>query len=306
LSMAKKKNDAPTTFEKFLERYKRFSYRSLGRSLDLRYDMESLRVRLIRGNVNMSPGMYLSMIIYATVMVGAIVLFFSFFIFFVAFNVNGWAMYTLGLTLVSVLVAMFAYPLMVNSRTSKKRSEIDKELPFTMSELSILASTGLSPVQILRKISYRKDSEFMSGEFRKIIYKLDVEGKDIITAIGETAKETPSQHLREMLWDFSNMIHEGGDMDTYLRNKADSSLKLKRDIQKEFIESLGTLMEIYTSLVLMGILFAGVGAFLMETLATTFNGLDANTMLVLITYFLIPFSVIAVILFISASYARVE
>jgi flagellar protein FlaJ len=304
--MAKKKTDEITTFERFLEWYKRFSYRTLGRSLDLKYDMESSRLRLIRGSVNLSPGLYFSMIIYASVAIGFLVLFLNFLIFYVLFRVPGWQIYTIVLDGITVLVTMFAYPLIVNNRISKKRSEIDKELPFTMSELSILASTGLSPVQIIRKIAQRKDSIYMSGEFKKIVYKLDVEGKDIISAISETAKETPSKYLREMLWDFSNMIHEGGDMDTYLRNKADASLKLKRDIQKEFIESLGTLMEIYTSLVLMGILFAGVGAFLMETLATTFNGVDANTMLAALSYFLIPFSVIAMIMFISASYARVE
>ncbi|MDG6224558.1 MAG: type II secretion system F family protein [Candidatus Thermoplasmatota archaeon] len=300
------RKDDPSAWEGFLERYKRFSYQSLGRTLDLKYDMNRLKLRLSKGDVNMSPGMYLSMMLYATLFSAAAVLIISILVFRVMFNVEGWPLFTASLFAVSLLVTIFSYPLIISSRISKKKSEIDKELPFTMSELSILASTGLSPVQIMRKISQRKDSKYMSREFRKIIYHLDVEGKDIITAISETAKETPSQHLREMLWDFSNMIHEGGDMDTYLRNKADASLKLKRDIQKEFIEGLGTLMEIYTSLVLMGILFAGVAAFLMETLASTFNGIDASTLLIIMTYFLIPFSVIAMNLFISASYAKVD
>ena len=146
----------------------------------------------------------------------------------------------------------------------------------------------------------------MAGEFKRIIFKIDVEGKDLITALGETAKETPSDMLRETLWDLSNMIHQGGNLDVYLRAKADEILNLKRAIQKEFIDKLTTLSDVYVSLVLIGVLFIGIAAFLIDALGTTFAGIDAQTLLLLLTFFIIPVAVFAVAMLATTAYAKSE
>jgi flagellar protein FlaJ len=205
-----------------------------------------------------------------------------------------------------LLISFLIYPLIMASRISKRRTVLNKELPFTLSELAIYASTGLSPIQMIRKISQRTEQNFMTMEFKKLIYKIDVEGKDIISAISELAKETPSEHFRELLWDFSNMIHEGGDIERYLRDRADKGLSLKRTIQLENIVSLSAIMEMYITLVLVGVLFAGVGAFLMDVMGGTMGGIDGGGVLIIMTFILMPVAVIFVITLTAMSYSRVE
>lgn len=288
--------------ESFIESYMSLCYRYLGRRLDLNFDMKKIDEKLRQGDVNVTPGMYLSSIIFTTALVTILGFSLFLFIFFTVLEHNMSSLIVPVLTVTLMVASLLTYPIIVTSRIAKKRSEIDKELPYTLSELSILASTGLSPVHILRKISKRDDNKFIANEFKKIVYKIDIEGKDIITSLSETARETPSNHLKETLWDFSNMIHEGGDLDRYLRDKADEGMELRRVIQKEFIEQISALMELYISLVLMGVLFISVGAFMIEAMATSIGGMNGDTLLGLLAYFLIPISIIAFTVIISASY----
>lgn len=290
-----------STSERLIEQYMSFCYKTLGRSLDLKYDLRKIDDKLRQGDVNVTPGLYMSAIIITSSLMTII----GFILFYVIFSLviaHEQAVLIIPILTITLAVASsMTYPMIVRSRISKKKNEIDRELPFTLSELSILASTGLSPIQILRKISKRKDNKYMINEFKKTVYKIDIEGKDIITALGETARETPSQHLKETLWDFSNMIHEGGDLDRYLREKADKGMELRRIIQKEFIEQIGAIMELYISLVLMGVLFVSVGAFMVEAMASSIMGLNGEGILGLMAYFLIPLSILGFNMLVSSS-----
>jgi archaeal flagellar protein FlaJ len=195
-------------------------------------------------------------------------------------------------------------PMTISSKISTRKKQIEQNLPFVLSELSILASTGLTPIKIFRHMATRTTTDTITKEFKKIIYKIDIEGKDIITAISESAKESPSQRFKETLWDIGNMIHQGGDLDLYLRQKADSTMDFIRGIQKEFIEKLGTYSEMYMSLVLTGTLFIAIAAFLIDAMQTTIAGIDANTLLLILAYFLIPVVIIVVNIIISLAYAK--
>lgn len=292
--------------EEFVEAFMTFCYKFLGRRIDLKYDLKSVNLKLKQGDVNITPGLYISTILVTSLIMTV----FGFVIFFLifAFIIESplWPLLVLVLTLTLFLASVMTYPFIVSSRTSKKKAEIEKELPYTLSELSILASTGLSPIQIIRKISKMSRNRYVANEFKKIVYKIDIEGKDIITALSETAKETPSPHFRENLWDFSNMIHEGGDIDRYLRAKADEGMNLKRAVQKEYIDRIGTMMELYISTVLMGVLFVSVGAFMMDSMGSSYGGMDGENILTLLAYGFIPLSIIVFTLVVSMSNASTE
>ena len=137
--------------------------------------------------------------------------------------------------------AYMVLPMAVMTRRSKRGASIEKELPYTLSELAIMASTGLSPVEIFRRIAKRNEREAISAEFKKIVYKMDIEGKDLISAISEAARESPSLGFRETLWDLANMVHQGGNLDEYLRNKADDVMRMKRENQKAVHRKAGNL-----------------------------------------------------------------
>jgi flagellar protein FlaJ len=292
--------------ERTIEGYLSFCYKTLGRYLDFKYDFIRLNAKLKQGDVNVTGGMYISTIAFSSILItfmGSIL--FSM-LFFNLIQDSSWVAINIMMILLLFLLSLGTYPFIVQTRISKKSSEIDRELPYLLSELSILASTGLSPIQIVRKISKRKENKFVTNEFKKIVYKIDIEGKDIITALGEAAQETPSYYMTETLWDFSNMIHEGGNLERYLRDKAEEGLQMKKDMMKLLIEKISTFMELYISFVLMGVLFVAIGAFMVDATGSQVFGLDAEAILNILTYGFIPVMVAAFSLIVSASTSGVD
>lgn len=290
----------------FWKSYSKFCYRILGRRMDERMKDVALAERLRRANLAVSPGQYQSMVI----ITGLIALFASLaaslLVFVVVLGLESGLLISLVITSMATAMALVILPSSVSMRISNRKAKIDRELPFSLSELSILASTGLSPIQVIRKAANRAENKTMMNEYREIIYKIDVEGKDIITALGETAKESPSDSFRETLWDLSNMIHQGGDLDEYLRIKADEIMQLKRDLQHEFIEKLASLSDVYNSLVLVGVLFIAIAAFLIDALGSSFDGVDANTLLLLLTYMIVPLAALAIGLVVTSAYSKTD
>jgi len=291
----------------FVVVYNALCYRTLGKRLEPDNEKTGkLAARLRQANMNLTPGMYLARNYITT----AIVAILSFCVFFIIFALlmesSTWYFFTLALTGVSSGASLMVFPFIVASRISNQAGKIDQELPFTLSELSILASTGLSPVEVVRNIAKREESAEVSKEFKKVVYKLDIEGKDLITALSETARDSPSNSFRETIWDLANMIHQGGDLDGYLRSKADDVMKAKRLTQKVFIEQLGTYSDIYVTVVLIGVLLLSVGAFLMDAMGFAMAGLSSDIILLGLTFGLLPISVIVIGLMVSMAYSRRE
>ena len=288
----------------FMDIYKTIAFHTVGWKTKKQKTNENLSIKLKKADLPFTPELYHAVILFTLLLVVPPALLLFYFIFNVIIQSSQWILYTLALTAITAIFAGTYFPFVVQSKISNRKQQINKELPFALSELSILASTGLTPIKIFRQIAQREEQSTLTNEFKKIVYKTDIEGKDLITALSESAKESPSDEYREALWDIANMIHQGGDLDVYLRDKADTSMQLKRDIQKEFIEKLGTYSEMYISLVLVGILFIGIAAFIMDAMGATMAGLSSESLLLALTYGLIPLAVIAINIIVSMSYSK--
>jgi flagellar protein FlaJ len=292
----------------FINRYGSFSYRLWRRRLLRKLDEkahENLSLKLKRANMQLTPELYLSMIYLTAILVSVCSFIVSYLIFGIILQNPTWYYYLLGLTAIATVAALAIFPFGVVMRTSKRRTEVEKELPFLVSELSIMASTGLSPIEIIRRMSLRDVSPMMKTELKKVVFKADVEGKDIVTALGETARESPSENFREIFWDLSNMIHQGGNLDVYLRMKADNILTLRRDIQQSLVNKLATYADIYISGVVMMVLLLGVGAFLIDATGGG-QGLTADLILLLLTYAIVPIAIIVIAMLVKMTYSKTE
>lgn len=306
-SMFKKKKTAKADEKRFADAYNAFCYRLLGKRLEPDNEKTAkLAARLRQASMNLTPGMYLARNYITAALVGAIAFFPFSLIFAVIMGSSMWYLYAIALTGVSAGASFMIFPFIVTSRISATGGKIEQELPFTLSELSILASTGLSPVEIVRNIAKREESAEVSKEFKKAVYKLDIEGKDLITALSETARDSPSNVFRETIWDLANMIHQGGNLDAYLRNKADDVMKTKRFTQKVFIDQLATYSDIYVTLVLLGVLMIGIGAFLMDAMGFAMMGLTSEILLLGLTFGMLPIATIVIGILVSAAYSRTE
>jgi archaeal flagellar protein FlaJ len=296
----------PKTKTSFGRSYATFCYRLLGARFERGAGSELVAERLVRAGMDITPGMYYAEMYLTTILgvAGAFGLSVALFHFLV--KVPDWYAYVALITGVTLAAILAAFRFLISSRIANRKDQLDRELPFTLSELSVLASTGMSPIQLVRRFARRDHDPAMTLEFKRVVYRTDVEGKDLITALAETAKGSPSPSVRESFWDLANMIHQGGNLDEYLRAKSDDVLRLKRLVQKEFIERLSTFLDMYVSLVLVGVLMIAVGAFLINALGSTAAGLSANELLLLLTFGFVPVAVAMTIILISIAYARAE
>ena len=292
----------------FQRRYRTFCYGLFGERFDRRQGIESeeLAERLKQAGINATPGLYRAVLLVTVLIALVASLAASLLIFLVVLREPLWYEYVGFLTLLTTGATAGAIRFSVGTRITNRKGQLERELPFTLSELSVLASTGMSPIALVRRMARRTHDPAMTAEFKKVVYKTDIQGKDLITALAETAKESASTTLRETLWDLANMIHQGGNLDEYLRGKSDDVLKLKRLSQREFIERLSTFLDMYVSLVLIGVLMIAVGAYLINAFGSTIGPLDANSLLIVLAYGIVPMSVGMTVILISIAYARAE
>ncbi|MGP8109267.1 MAG: type II secretion system F family protein [Thermoplasmata archaeon] len=287
-------------------RYRMFCFRLLGARLERSGGSEVLGDRLKRAGMNMSPAVFNAMLLLTALIAGAVTAAVAFLLFFMILHEVQWFLYVGLLAAVGLGSVAGGFRFLVDSRISNRKDQLDRELPFSLSELSVLASTGSSPIRLIRHMARRDHDPALTATFRQIAYKADVQGKDLITALAETAKESPSTSVRDTLWDLGNMIHQGGNLDEYLRSKSDAVMSLKRLVQKEFIERLSTFLDMYVSLVLVGVLMIAVGAFLLNALGSTAGPFNANELLLLLTFGLVPMAVAMTIILVSIAYSRAE
>lgn len=290
----------------FVSRYRTFSYHFIGERLEEGSGSDVLAERLRRAGVSISPAMHTGMMVLTVLIAVSVSAAVSLLLFFEVLHEAQWYLYVLLLMGVSAASVVAGFRFLIDSRIANRKDQLERELPFTLSELSVLASTGTSPIRLIRRMAQRDHDPAMTETFRQVIYKTDIQGKDLITALADTAKSSPSTSVRDTLWDLANMIHQGGNLDEYLRSKSDAVLQLKRLVQKEFIERLSTFLDMYVSLVLVGVLMIAVAAFLLNALGSTAAGLNADELLLLLTFGLVPLAVAMTIIMVSVAYARAE
>lgn len=288
-----------------LGRYEQFCYGIIGERLD-EEERKTLQNRLKQADYNMTPGMYraLQWVTTALAFIFVVPLF-----MLASSTVSGGPdslQWGAGVGATAVAATYAAFPLTVNQRITKRRGLIDKELPFSLSELAVLATIGLSPIQLMDRMGSREHDAAMTGEFRTVHYKSTVQGKDIVGALAETAKESPSDALREVFWDMGNMMHQGGDLGPYLRDKAAHMMEVKRRQQKTFVDQLSGYADMFVTVALIGLIFLAIGAFVMDAFGNTAGGLGAKQVLQLLTYGFMPMVVFVVGLLISTAYSRYQ
>ncbi|MDI3501884.1 MAG: archaeal flagellar protein FlaJ [Archaeoglobi archaeon] len=168
---------------------------------------------------------------------------------------------------------------------------------YAVSYMLILAKSGLPPHQIIEKVAENPNYGELSREMRYVVREMKIFGKDLITSLKNLAETTPSKRLREFAEGLALSDLSGGEFVDYLEAKAEQYMNENRQIQKEFLEFLSLLAEIYVTGFVAGPLFLIVILIVMGMI----SGGDVLMSLNLITYFLLPFmgSIFLIILDIS-------
>ena len=181
----------------------------------------------------------------------------------------------------------------------ERKKGIDGHLPYAISWMSFMATTGVIPYLIFRKLA--ETEEFfgeISQEAKLVVKDVELLGFDFISALRNLASVTPSTHLRTFIQGAVTNALSGGEMGTYFVSKAREAMEENRGKFAEFIEALGLISEVYiiglvAAPLLVIVMFAAMmmlgGASPMILMAIIYGYIPLGSMLfVLLTDILTP------------------
>jgi len=158
-------------------------------------------------------------------------------------------------------------------KQKKLNKKLDSELPFFITIVTLLATSGFGPYTIFIKI---KDMELLPNlrkESLKILKKIDMLGMDPLTVMMEI-KDRGTSNFGEFLNGYVSAIQSGGDVVNYLKTKMNGAFDLYESAQKGIVEKVKALVDTYLT---MQIVILAVYIIITATTTSGIGGPTVNT-----------------------------
>ena len=114
-------------------------------------------------------------------------------------------------------------------------------------------STTMSPFEVIKKV-YEEKSMFneVSLEFGQVVRDVELFGDDLITALRNLQKTTPSPTFRDFLNDLGVVYESGGDITSYLSSKTAFFHEQARRELDFLLKTIEIMAEVYVSAFVAG------------------------------------------------------
>jgi len=183
------------------------------------------------------------------------------------------------------LYIMIGFMLIPMSRAGERASNLEREMPFSATYISVMASGGIAPYTSFKRLAEVELMPAMRGEAREIIKDVEIFGMDPLTAIENAAKKNPLDVFRDFLSGYASTVIIGGDIGHFLERKAEDIFKTGAMRVKAAAERLGMLLETFIIvMVLMSLCF-----YIMFSVESIFSaGISMYSSIILYTYLFTP------------------
>ncbi|MCJ7613523.1 type II secretion system F family protein [Candidatus Bathyarchaeota archaeon] len=269
-----------------------FAYQLVGgRSSRLFPLFTDLDVNLKKSGMKTNFKAYVSTAILASLLLSAAVILVVSTLLFFVFNVSLVLslLFGVGLSLLAGALTVIGFYLYPSYRADSLKRALEDDLPFTAGYMSILAGAGVPPVFIWRSLAQVDSSQAITNVAKNVVRDVELFGFDVISALETTSKRTPSERFKEMVEGFISVVHSGGNLVKYLRNRSQQYIKLKQIALKRFSDTLAVLAEFYVTLIVAGSLIFVVMLSVMSMLGGGgFGPFDSRLLLQLLTYLGLP------------------
>jgi flagellar protein FlaJ len=190
---------------------------------------------------------------------------------------------------VVVIVAIMIYSLgiaMPSSAISKRRKNIDTRLPMALAYIATMASADVPVENIMYELGKSPQYGEIAKEARTISASSRLFGNDIVTALREESKYSPSLKFAEFLTGITSTVTSGGNLKDYFTMKAKQFQSELSTLIKQNSESVGVLAESYVT---VGVAFPLMMIVILGILAAISSSAGAVvTVLYLIVLMMVP------------------
>lgn len=195
------------------------------------------------------------------------------------------------LAVLAGLGSVGAFYLLAVLKISSRARKIDANLPLVANFMAVLANSGMPPERILRSLGNVGDEFGVGEEVRRAVGDVELMGMDLKGALRNASARSSSSKFASLLNGVITTAHMGGDLDAFLREKANVYKKARRLSMKSFVENLNNVAEVYVSfmvaLPLALIIMLSVMSFIGGGVSM-FGNLDPQVLLMLITFLVTP------------------
>ncbi len=194
----------------------------------------------------------------------------------------------------AVLAYIFRWKLPESNAEVRRRS-IEGGLPRTTAFMFALSRGGLEFPQILRALTENRDIYGeTANEMSIAVREMDLFGRDMITAIRQMSKRTPSEQFKTFSENLASVLQSGSDLSAFLDEQYERFREDAEERQEEVLEVLATIAEGYVTVLVAGVLF-------LSTILLVFGLTTTDTLWLLkgLGYIIIPLANVGFAIFLG-------
>jgi flagellar protein FlaJ len=281
--------------------YRRIAYIRIGKFIEKWLPrFRELGKALRKAGMEVSLRMYLSTMILTTIIslfLGFPVGFGIFYLVVGAINSTVWlAAILIGIFVpVLVVVGFMVYPYYISS--NRKRA-LESSLPTASSFLAAMASAGVAPDKAFLALANENIQLEIAKEAEKITRNIEILGYDLLSALELAAENSPSKIYASFLEGLVSVVTSGGDMTAYLTNETKTLMREKIREEKEFIEGLGVIAELFLVVGVVAPIFFVIMLAVLAIMSTD-TGNTGTVLMTLMTYIFIPIGMTMIIILVD-------
>ncbi len=141
----------------------------------------------------------------------------------------------------------FILPSSPGSKAKKRAKDIDSHLASAMNFIASLSSADVTIATIFKELATRPEYGEIAKEAEWITRDTELLGRDILTAIADASKRSPSTKWQEFLQGVITTATSGGRLKPFFLTKADEFEKEEKINLRKKMENLGLFAEIYVT-----------------------------------------------------------
>jgi len=307
--------------ELFFRKLKRLPFVLLGDKIKARQEkFYDLRIALRQARIPMSYEMYVSNAMFYSVISGIIGAIIGLLVAYIVVSVVGLPPALTKLTFsestawllkyrnisISIFIMIFLtvlfggityglFLLFPAFQAGERKQSIDKNLPYAVTFMYALSRGGMNVIEILRSLAKSENTYGeTSREVDVVLRDMDYFGSDLKSALYNLCEITPSNKLKDLMYNLLTVIDSGGNIAVYFKDKSEQYLNSAKVEQKGFLETLGLIAESYVTAFVAGPLFIIILGVMMAVMS---NG--SNVMIYAIIYGVIPIGSLMFVVMVS-------
>jgi flagellar protein FlaJ len=141
-------------------------------------------------------------------------------------------------------------------RATTRARQIDASLPRTVAFIYAQSRGGMAFPDVMRSLANNQGVFGTgAGEMAVGVRNMDLFGEDLISAVRELSRRTPSEQFQKFLENLTSVLQSGRNLSAFLAEEYERYREQAEDQQEEILELLATTAEVYVTTVVAGMLF---------------------------------------------------